>query len=97
MRGEITTTNADELEQTLLANKQFQHILKFAPQSQRELMTFELAKYFTHLIRQEVLKARKSEASWWHRNRTNPEYEKTGMFDDRYNKLSQELNGGKDE
>ena len=40
----------DELEQKLLNDKSFQHILKFAPQSQRELMTFELAKYFQALF-----------------------------------------------
>lgn len=37
----------DELEQRLLKDGVFQHILKFAPQSQRELMTFELARYIT--------------------------------------------------
>ena len=46
----------DELEQHLLNDKAFQHILKFAPQSQRELMTFELARYINALIRTEKLK-----------------------------------------
>ena len=41
----------DELEQYLLNDKAFQHILKFAPSSQRELMTFELARYINALIR----------------------------------------------
>lgn len=38
------------MEDELLKDKAFQHILKFAPQSQRELMTFELARYFDHHI-----------------------------------------------
>ena len=46
----------DELEQHLLNDKSFQHILKFAPESQRELMTFELARYINTLIRTEKLK-----------------------------------------
>ena len=46
----------DALEQHLLNDKAFQHILKFAPQSQRELMTFELARYINALIRTEKLK-----------------------------------------
>ncbi len=46
----------DELEQHLLNDKAFQHILKFAPNSQRELMTFELARYINALIRTEKLK-----------------------------------------
>ncbi len=37
-------------EEKLLQDKAFQHILKFAPESQRELMTFELARYFAVLI-----------------------------------------------
>ena len=42
--------NSEWLEQQLLADKSFQHIVKFAPASQRELMTFELARYFlTHI------------------------------------------------
>ena len=45
-----------ELEQHLLNDKAFQHILKFAPESQRELMTFELARYIEALIRTEKLK-----------------------------------------
>ena len=55
----MTDTNQaseDELEQHLLNDKAFQHILKFAPQSQRELMTFELARYINALIRTEKLK-----------------------------------------
>ena len=44
------------LEQHLLNDKAFQHILKFAPESQRELMTFELARYINALIRTEKLK-----------------------------------------
>lgn len=39
------TNTQDELEQKLLKDPVFQHILKFAPESQRELMNFELAKY----------------------------------------------------
>lgn len=46
----INDTSLDELEQKLLNDKSFQHILKFAPASQRELMTFELAKYFQALF-----------------------------------------------
>ena len=46
----------EELEQYLLNDKAFQHILKFAPESQRELMTFELARYINALIRTEKLK-----------------------------------------
>lgn len=45
----------DELEQHLLNDRAFQHILKFAPNSQRELMTFELARYINALIRTEKL------------------------------------------
>jgi len=44
------------IEQHLLNDKAFQHILKFAPESQRELMTFELARYIDSLIRTEKLK-----------------------------------------
>lgn len=40
---------SDDLENKLLKDPVFQHILKFAPQSQRELMTFELARYFSAL------------------------------------------------
>ena len=47
----------DKLEQHLLNDKAFQHILKFAPQSQRELMTFELARYINAIIRTEKIKA----------------------------------------
>lgn len=47
-----TDTKIDELEKQLLNDAKFQHILKFAPASQRELMTFELARYFTALIRE---------------------------------------------
>ena len=52
------TNQASEatLEQHLLNDKAFQHILKFAPESQRELMTFELARYINDLIRTEKLK-----------------------------------------
>ena len=46
----------DELEQHLLNDKAFQHILKLAPENQRELMTFELARYINALIRTEKLK-----------------------------------------
>ena len=46
----------DALEQHLLNDKAFQHILKFAPESQRELMTFELARYIDAIIRTEKLK-----------------------------------------
>ena len=45
----------DELGQHLLNDKAFQYILKFAPESQRELMTFELARYINALIRTEKL------------------------------------------
>lgn len=48
----------DSLEQELLDDGKFQHILKFAPQSQRELMTFELANYFYKYIEEKVLDAR---------------------------------------
>ena len=44
------TQNSEDLEQQLSADKRFQHILKFAPESQRELMTFELAVYIQELI-----------------------------------------------
>ena len=44
------------LEEKLLKDKAFQHILKLAPESQRELMTFELARYINALIRTEKLK-----------------------------------------
>ena len=46
----------DELEQKLLDDKSFQHTLKLVPMSQRELMTFELARYINALIRTEKLK-----------------------------------------
>lgn len=56
----------EELEQKLLADKSFQHILKLAPESQRELMTFELAKYFdqhlTNQLKKAVVEARSSTA-----------------------------------
>ncbi len=42
--------DGESLEEKLLQDKSFQHILKFAPQSQRELMTFEIAKYFSNFI-----------------------------------------------
>ena len=45
-----------ELEQYLLNDKAFQHILKSSPNSQRELMNFELARYINALIRTEKLK-----------------------------------------
>lgn len=48
----------DELEQELLADNKFQHILKFAPQSQRELMTFELANYFHRYTAEKVLEGK---------------------------------------
>jgi len=51
-----TNQSSYELEQQLLNDSSFQHILKFAPTSQRELMTFELARYFYSLIRTEKLK-----------------------------------------
>jgi len=51
-------TQIDDIEQLLLVDKSFQHILKFAPESQRELMTFELAKYFTALIATQIQEAR---------------------------------------
>ena len=55
------------LEQKLLADKSFQHILKFAPQSQRELMTFELAEYIATAIKQklEALKGELPKAKQW--------------------------------
>jgi len=40
----------EELEQKLLNDPTFQHILKFAPESQRELMTYELARYIYRLM-----------------------------------------------
>lgn len=43
-----------DLEQRLLNDSSFQHILKFAPESQRELMTYELARYFQRLVKQEA-------------------------------------------
>ena len=46
----------DRIEQHLLNDKAFQHMLKFAPESQRELMTFELARYINAIIRTEKLK-----------------------------------------
>ena len=56
----------DALEQHLLNDKAFQHILKFAPQSQRELMTFELARYINALIRTEKLKLLEAiKSEWW--------------------------------
>lgn len=48
-------------EEKLLKDKAFQHILKFAPESQRELMTYELANYFDNLIKEETIKARLDE------------------------------------
>ena len=45
-----------ELEQYLLNDKAFQHILKSSPNSQRELMNFELARYINALIRTEKQK-----------------------------------------
>ena len=51
-------TQIDDIEQLLLVDKSFQHILKFAPESQRELMTFELAKYFTALIATQINQAK---------------------------------------
>ena len=53
---EFNKASEDELEQHLLNDKAFQHTLKFAPESQRELMTFELARYTNALIRTEKLK-----------------------------------------
>ena len=46
-----------ELEEALLRDKSFQHILKFAPQSQRELMTFEIARYFDAYVTTRVKEA----------------------------------------
>lgn len=50
--SDVDTTR--ELEDKLLSDKSFQHILKFAPASQRELMTFELAKYFEPVLDQRL-------------------------------------------
>lgn len=51
-----------ELEEKLLNDKTFQHILKLAPKSQRDLMTFEIAKYFTDFIPLEEHNRKVSEA-----------------------------------
>ena len=51
-------------EEKLLKDKAFQHILKFAPESQRELMTYELANYFENLIKEETIKARLDELAF---------------------------------
>ena len=56
-KPDTNQASKDALEQHLLNDKAFQHILKFAPESQRELMTFELARYIDALIRTEKLKA----------------------------------------
>lgn len=55
-KPDTNQASEDELEQHLLNDKAFQHILKFAPKSQRELMTFETARYINALIRTEKLK-----------------------------------------
>jgi len=47
---ELPMANLEELEQKLLNDPTFQHILKFAPESQRELMTYELARYIYRLM-----------------------------------------------
>ena len=60
----MPNTDIEELlEQKLLNDKSFQHVLKFAPESQRELMTFELAKYFNDIIQQKVIEARIDEVT----------------------------------
>lgn len=45
-------------------------------------------------IRQHIDKvveaAKRSEAAWWYRNRTNPDFEKAGMFEHRYKQLKGE-------
>lgn len=48
----------NDLEQQLLNDKSFQHILKFAPKSQRELMTFELARYFEPHLKKATVEAK---------------------------------------
>lgn len=51
-------TETVTLEDRLKADGSFQHILKFAPQSQRELMTFELANYFIKLFERVIEEAK---------------------------------------
>ena len=57
-KADTNQASEDELEQHLLNDKAFQHILKFAPESQCELMTFELARYINALIEQREREAR---------------------------------------
>ena len=49
-----------ELENKLKDDPRFQHILKTAPQSQRELMTFELAQYFEAYTNSKIVEALES-------------------------------------
>lgn len=50
--------DTEQLEDELRNNKSFQHILKFAPMSQRELMTYELAKFFQSYVNEATTRAR---------------------------------------
>lgn len=71
----------EELGQKLLGDKAFQHILKFAPQSQRELMTFELARYFNSQLQARGAEARIDELDRFEGRWIN-DFEGTRMYRD---------------